>query len=96
MLRALAQGEHIELPEFGVLNVRPRKGGVGSTLPSVPKLPYKSNLNQQKLRRVVAEVAAEESRRSNQLFREGAIGKYRRNRAGEHQLKGEHSTTGRS
>ena len=66
MLRALAHGEHIELPEFGVLNVRSRKGGAGRTLPTVPKLPCKSNLNQQKLRRVVAEVAAKESRRSNQ------------------------------
>ncbi len=65
MERALAHGEQIELRGFGILHARPGKHGVGKTLPTVPKLPYKSNLNQEKLRRVVAEVAAEESRRSN-------------------------------
>ena len=66
MLRALAHGEHIELREFGNLIGRPRKVRTGRPLPTVPKLPYKSKLNQQKLRRVIAEIAAEESRRSNQ------------------------------
>jgi nucleoid DNA-binding protein len=63
--RALAHGEHVELRGLSVHNVRPRRVRAGSTLPAMPKLPYKSNLNQEKLRRAVAEVAAEESRRAN-------------------------------
>jgi len=63
--RALAQGERVELRGFGRLNVQPRKVRTVSAFPILPKLPYKSNLNQEKLRRVIAEVAAESSRRSN-------------------------------